>query len=120
MVVGCRRPWLRFGAIAALLARLGRVGNMSDISMTRAHELDSEQARANIEKLADKLAERLGGSWSWQGDTAICESRGVRARVEYDASSISIDVVLPRAFRPFRRRLESKIEESFERYFRRP
>jgi putative polyhydroxyalkanoate system protein len=92
---------------------------MSDISIKRPHELDREEVRANIAMLADKLSERLGGSWSWQGDTAICESRGAKARVGYDEYSISIDVVLPRAFRPFRRQLESKIEESFERYFRR-
>jgi putative polyhydroxyalkanoate system protein len=93
---------------------------MSDISMKREHDLDPDEARASIEKLAAKLAERLGGSWSWQGDTVICESRGAKARVGYDESSIWIDVALPRAFRPLRRRLESKIEESFDRYFRRP
>ena len=92
---------------------------MSEISMKREHDLDREEARAGIEKLATKLAERLGGTWHWQGDTVICESRGATARVGYDEHSISIDVALPRAFRPLRRRLERKIDESFDRYFRR-
>ena len=92
---------------------------MSDISMTREHDLAPAEARASIEKLAVKLAERLGGTWSWQGDAVVCESRGARAIVAYDDHSISIDVVLPRMLRPLRRRLEAKIEESFERYFRR-
>jgi D-glycero-D-manno-heptose 1,7-bisphosphate phosphatase len=111
-------------AATVLVAEAGwakkRGGRMANISMKRDHDLEPEAVRANIEALADKLADRLGGSWCWDGDTAVCSVRGAKARVGYDASSVSIDVSLPRTLAPFRRRLESKIEESFERYFRQP
>ena len=90
---------------------------MADISMKRSHELSSEQVQTGIEELAEKLVDRLGGSWCWQGDTAVCELRGAKAHVGYDERSISIDVTLPLLLKPLRRRLEGKIEEYFERYF---
>jgi len=90
---------------------------MADISMRRGHDLSSEQVQARIEKLAEKLVDRLGGSWCWQGDTAVCELRGAKARVGYDERSISLEVTLPLMMKPLRGRLENKVEEYFERYF---
>ncbi len=90
---------------------------MADISMSRSHELSSEQVQTRIEGLAEKLVDRLGGSWCWQRDTAVCELRGATARVGYDERSISIDITLPLLLKPLRGRLEGKIEEYFERYF---
>lgn len=93
---------------------------MADISMKGEHDLSREEVRAQIEKLASKLVDRLGGSWCWEGETAVCELRGAKARVGFDETSVAIDVSLPRMLQPFRRKLESKIQESFDRYFRHP
>lgn len=90
---------------------------MADIEMSRPHGLETDEARERIEALAEKLADRLGGSWDWQGDEAVCQARGARARVFYDERSISLVVSLPMMLRPLRGRLETKIEEYFERYF---
>lgn len=91
---------------------------MADIWIERDHDLGPDEVRAQIERLADKLADRLGGRWSWEGDTAVCQSRGATARVGYDADRISVEVDLPRVFRPLRGRVERWIDESFDRYFR--
>lgn len=90
---------------------------MAQISMKRSHALGAAQARGQIEQLADRMAERLGGAWRWQGERAICEVRGARACVSYDATTVSIEVELPFLMRPMRGVLEAKIEEYFERYF---
>ncbi len=90
---------------------------MAEISISRKHELDEEDVRGRIEALADKISNRLGGTWSWQGDQAVCEVHGARARVGYDTQSISIEVSLPRMMKPLRGRLEAKIIEYFDRYF---
>ena len=82
-----------------------------------AYGLNKNQILKAIEAVAEKLSERLGGSWRWEEDTAVCESRGGLARVAYDASFVTIEVSLPRGFRVMRGRLERKIEESFDRYF---
>ena len=91
---------------------------MPDISMQREHDLGTDEVRGSLEKLAGKLADRLGGSWHWEGDTIVCDSRGATARVGYDERSITIEVTLPRAFKLMRGRLEERIEQSFDRYFR--
>lgn len=91
---------------------------MADISLKREHGFeDPDDVRSRIEGLADKLADRLGGTWSWQGDRAVCEARGAKAKVGYDETSISIDISLPLMLRPLRSRLESKIDEYYEQYF---
>ena len=90
---------------------------MADISMTRKHGLEAREVEARIEKLAGKLSDRLGGSWCWEGQEAVCEVRGAKARVGYDATSISMKVKLPMMLRPMRGRLEAKIDEYFKEYF---
>ncbi len=91
---------------------------MTEISMKRKHGFDdANDVRSRIEGLADKVSDRLGGTWSWEGDEVVCASRGAKARVGYDAESISIDVSLPLMLRPLRGKLEVKIEEYFDRYF---
>jgi len=90
---------------------------MAQITMKRSHALGAEQARGQIELLAARMAERLGGVWRWQGERAICEARGAKACVFYDATSVSIEVDLPFMLRPMRGILESKLEEYFQRYF---
>ena len=91
---------------------------MAEISMRREHGCeDPTDVRSRIEGLADRVSDRLGGSWRWEGDDAVCEARGARARVGYDDTTISIDVSLPLMLRPLRGKLQSKIEEYYERYF---
>ena len=91
---------------------------MGEISMKRSHGFESpDDVRSRIEGLADKVADRLGGSWCWEGDEAVCRARGAVARVGYDEKDVAIDVSLPLMLRPLRGKLESKIEEYFGRYF---
>lgn len=90
---------------------------MAQIEMKKSHALGAEKARGQIELLAQRLAERLGGTWRWQGERAVCEARGAKACVAYDAETISIEVDLPFVMRPMRKVLEAKIEDYFARYF---
>lgn len=91
---------------------------MADISMKRRHGFDRpDEVRSRIEGLSEKVADRLGGTWCWEGDEAICRTRGAVARVSYDDKDISIDVSLPLMLRPLRGKLQEKIEEYFGRYF---
>lgn len=90
---------------------------MAQIRMKRIHALGAERARGQIEILAERMADRLGGAWRWHGERAICEARGARASVVYDATTVSIEVELPLMMRPMRGVLEAKLEEYFQRYF---
>ena len=91
---------------------------MAEISMRRAHGFDDPiDVRSRIEGLAEKVADRLGGEWRWDGDDAVCEARGAEARVGYDAETVSIEVSLPLMLRPLAGKLESKIDEYYERAF---
>jgi len=91
---------------------------MADISMKRSHTLETHEVQARIEKLAGRLSERLGGSWCWEGEEAVCQARGAKARVGFDADTVSMQVKLPLMLKPMRGRLEAKIDEYFDEYFR--
>ena len=93
---------------------------MPEISIWRKHGMDENEVRGRIEGLADKISKRLGETWSWHGDQAVCDARGAQARVGYDAESISLEVSLPRMMKPFSGKLEVKIIEYLNRYFIEP
>ena len=90
---------------------------MAQISKKKRHALGAEKARGQIELLAERMAERLGGAWRWHGERAVCEARGAKASVFYDATTVSIEVELPLMMRPMKGVLEAKLEEYFQRYF---
>lgn len=90
---------------------------MAHITFTRPHALGTAEVRGRIEQVAERLADRLGGRWRWQGEQAVCEARGAKACVAYDETTISIEVDLPLLMRPMRGALEAKLEEYFQRYF---
>ena len=93
---------------------------MPQISIRRRHDYaDPDDLRSRIEGLAEKVSERIGGSWAWEGDTAVCAARGAEARVAYDHEEVTIDVSLPLPLRPLAGRLEAKIDEYYARYFER-
>ena len=91
---------------------------MADISMKREHGLEPAEVEARIEQLAGKLSDRLGGTWCWEGQEAVCELHGAKARVGFDETSISMNVKLPFMLKAMRGRLEAKIDQYFEEYFR--
>ncbi len=84
---------------------------MTKISMKRAHALEAAVIRGRIEELANKVSDRLGGSWNWEEGEAICKAHGALARIGYDDRSISVEISLPTAMSPFRRKLETRIDE---------
>ena len=94
--------------------------DVADISIRKRHPFDDPaDLRSRIEGLAEKVAERLGGTWAWDGDAAVCEARGATARVGFDTNEVTIDVSLPLPFRPLAGKLEAKIDEYYARYFER-
>jgi putative polyhydroxyalkanoate system protein len=93
---------------------------MAEIKMQRRHGYsDLDDVRSRIEGLADRVSDKIGGTWSWEGNDAVCEARGAKARVGYDEENVLIEISLPLMLRPLQARLESKIEEYYGRYFER-
>ena len=93
---------------------------MSEIKMQRRHGYsDLDDVRSRIEGLADRVSDKIGGTWTWEGNDADCKARGAKARVGYDEENVSIEISLPLMLRPLQARLESKIEEYYGRYFER-
>jgi putative polyhydroxyalkanoate system protein len=91
---------------------------MAEIKMQRRHDCrDLDDVRSRIEGLADRVSQRIGGTWSWEGNEAVCESRGAEARVGFDEENVSIEISLPLMLRPLRVKIEAKIEEYYGRYF---
>jgi putative polyhydroxyalkanoate system protein len=63
---------------------------MSGIDIRHAHSLPLEAARATVEQVARKLAERFGIEYAWDGDTLGFRGPGVDGRIALSPDQLRV------------------------------
>lgn len=90
---------------------------MSDLKIKRAHTMSPEQIKTQIEALADKLVDKFGGSYHWQGDEIrYAYSGGVNASVACTASDVEVNVKLGMMMSMFKGKIKSEVEEYLDQH----
>ena len=91
---------------------------MSDISITRSHQLSAESLRALAESLVGKLQSRHGGEFRWENDHCVHYQHGsnAEARVEFDDSELHIAIKLSKLLSLMKPLIESEIKRSLDEY----
>jgi putative polyhydroxyalkanoate system protein len=85
---------------------------MSNVRISRKHNLDSEECRALSEELLSKLVSKFGGSYRERGDCySYRHSTGLKAIVEPAEGRLNIDVKLTMMTRSFAPMVEKQINE---------
>ena len=85
---------------------------MSTIPLKRGHSMAADQLKAEIQALADKLVEKFGGSYRWQGDEIHYDySGGLNACVACGPSEVKVDVKLGMMMGMFKGKIKSEVEE---------
>ena len=84
---------------------------MAKIHFTRQHQLDREAVRAEVQKLADKLANELAASYSWQGDRLVFKRSGADGYVAIGDGEIELEIKLGMLLTPFKDRIESTVRD---------
>lgn len=66
---------------------------MSKVSIARRHGMGREQLTAEIQKMAEELVAKYGGSYNWQGNELTYNySGGVTACVHCADEALNVDV----------------------------
>jgi putative polyhydroxyalkanoate system protein len=86
------------------------MGAMSRIQIRRTHHLTHKEARARINRVAKKLAERFSADTRWDGDDLVVEHSGLTGKVSVRKTEIVVDAKLGLALGLFRSRAETEIE----------
>ncbi|MFA5494173.1 MAG: polyhydroxyalkanoic acid system family protein [Porticoccaceae bacterium] len=90
---------------------------MSHITLKRGHTMAPEQLKTEVQALADKLVDKFGGSYRWQGDELHYDfSGGVNACVACAPAEVQVDVQLGMMMSMFKGKIKSEVEEYLENH----
>lgn len=95
---------------------------MSDISISHEHGLSLDEAKAKTEQIVSAVQDEfpnLIDSIKWNGDKtrANLKGKGFSGVFNVDDSKMSIDVDLKLFARPFKGKVQAKIEDRIDKYF---
>ena len=95
---------------------------MADISIRHAHSMNLDEVRTKTERLiGDVKAEfpSLVNDISWNGDRTCADVKGkaFSGKFAVDGRTLSIDIKLSFIARPFKGRVEQKIQDRLREHF---
>ncbi len=67
---------------------------MSKIRIIRSHTLSVEDARAEVERIAQRVQRELGADYAWDGDTLSFARSGVSGHITVTAEVLDLTVRL--------------------------
>lgn len=90
---------------------------MSHIDIHHSHSLPHDQARAAVQEVADKLADRFGVDYRWQGDSLKFARGGVDGRIDLAPSSLRVTAKLGLLASAFKGPIEAEIRRVLDERF---
>lgn len=91
---------------------------MSNLKIQRQHHMNHDDVKTRVGALADKLVERLGGHYHWEGDKVYyAYEGGVKACVACGESDVQVDVELAMMMSFLKGRVKDEIESYLDQHF---
>lgn len=91
---------------------------MPKIDIHHAHSLPHAKARKAVQEVADKLAERFGFEYEWNGDTLNFAHGGVDGQIDLAPQSLRVTATLGFLMSAFKRPIEAEIRRVLNERFR--
>ena len=88
---------------------------MATIHVSRAHRLEPERIRAEVENLAQNLARELSASYSWNGDRLDFKRSGASGFIDIHGDRLEIEIKLGKLLAPLKSTVEKKINDYLDR-----
>jgi putative polyhydroxyalkanoate system protein len=88
---------------------------MSKIHVTRKHTLGRDIARAEVERIAERVEEEFGADWEWDGDTLDFSRAGVHGHITVTDKTIKLTVKLGLLLAPMKQHLKEKLVGKIDR-----
>jgi len=89
---------------------------MADIEITRSHALGTSGARTAVEKVAEKLHQKLNVETSWQNDVLHFEGNGADGRIEVRESDVHLALNLGFVLKSMKGWIRTEAEKYLEKY----
>lgn len=90
---------------------------MSAIDIEHAHNLPKAKARLAIEEVAEKLAERFGVDYGWEGDTLKFTRSGVDGKIDLQPGGLHVTAKLGFLLSAMKGPIESEIRRVLDERF---
>ena len=87
---------------------------MAHISIHRKHHLGLEDARTQVEKIAETLKEKLNSEYSWEDNTLHFKRSGASGSIAVSEDTIDLDIKLGLMLRPMKGVIEKTILENLD------
>lgn len=90
---------------------------MANIDIHHAHDRSMKDARAAVERVAEKISEKFGIRSSWHGNDLDFTGSGVKGRIALAKNDVHFTATLGFLLSAFRGSIEAEIHRYLEREF---
>ncbi len=91
---------------------------MTDIDIRRSHQLPLPDAKARVEQIAERIAERFDVAYGWRGDVLEFRRSGVEGRIAVSTRDLQVSVRLGFLLFALRPAIEREIDSTIDKHFR--
>ncbi|TBR39568.1 MULTISPECIES: polyhydroxyalkanoic acid system family protein [Dyella] len=90
---------------------------MPKIDIRRPHQLSVAEARAVVDKVADRMREKFGMDGTWNGDVLSFSRPGVNGSIAVEPAQIQVHAELGMMLAPLKGMVEQEIRRKLDEYF---
>lgn len=90
---------------------------MASIDIRRPHDRSMQEARAAVERVAEKIAAKFGIRHRWDGDALDFQGSGVHGRITLARKQVHLAATLGFPVSMFRSSIEAEIHDYLDREF---
>ena len=91
---------------------------MTDIDIRRSHAVPLKEAKAKVERIAERIAERFDVYYGWKGNTLLFNLSGVEGQIAVSAKEVHVMVRLGFLLFALKGSIEREIDRVIEEQFR--
>lgn len=89
---------------------------MSTIRIERQYRQSQDELRAGLETLSKRFQEEFDGQYQWNGRRIEFKRSGANGFVEYDDTTVRLELKLGLMFSPFASKVRSQLEAYVDEY----
>jgi len=99
-------------------ARNYQIGSdrMAVITVKRNHKLGAREARAAVDKVAQKLRKELDADCRWVGSSLQFTRSGASGQIDVNDEELEVNIKLGMVLSPLKRKIEKSIEEEIDQH----
>jgi putative polyhydroxyalkanoate system protein len=90
---------------------------MPSIDIRRPHSLPLPEARAVIERVAERMREKFATDSHWQGDTLHFARQGVKGTIAVAGDEVRVNAELGLLLSPLKSMIEQEIRRKLDEHF---